>query len=144
MEVLKVKGAGNSSCLKNYSIIDRVQISGVYYYRLKQTDFDGTTEIFKPISVDLGKSSGALTKTKIISNPFSRQFSVTFNSDENTQAHVILLSVNGQVIFNESIELQLGKNEYQFTKGDDLKSGAYILKIQSRKSILVSEKVVKS
>ncbi len=144
IEILKVKGAGNSSCLKNYSIIDEVQLSGTYYYRLKQTDFDGTTETFKPIAVDLGKSSNTSEKAKIISNPFKSNFSVIFNSGENTTAHAILLSMNGHVVFNESLELQSGINEYQFTRGEELMSGAYILKIQTSKGTMVSEKVVKN
>ncbi|MBP6512733.1 MAG: T9SS type A sorting domain-containing protein [Bacteroidia bacterium] len=144
MEILKVKGAGNSSSLKNYSVIDQVPLSGTYYYRLTQTDYDGTTETFKPIVIDLGTRIATVEKTKIISNPFISNFNVIFSSEENIAAYAILLSLNGNVVYNESIELHSGKNEYVFTKGEELKSGTYILKIQTSKSVLVSEKVVKS
>ncbi len=85
-----------------------------------------------------------MEKTKIISNPFISNFNVIFSSEENIAAYAILLSLNGNVVYNESIELHSGKNEYVFTKGEELKSGTYILKIQTSKSVLVSEKVVKS
>lgn len=39
--VSKVLGAGNSSALRKYYIEDDVN-SGLYYYRLKQTDYDGS------------------------------------------------------------------------------------------------------
>jgi hypothetical protein len=40
-EIEKINGAGNSSQLISYSAIDTKPLSGVSYYRLKQTDFNG-------------------------------------------------------------------------------------------------------
>lgn len=39
-----VKGAGNSSDIKNYSAFDRKPVTGIKYYRIKQTDFDGKSD----------------------------------------------------------------------------------------------------
>src|SRR5690606_34740978 len=38
-----ISGAGTSSEMREYSIIDVNTLSGVSYYRLKQTDYDGTS-----------------------------------------------------------------------------------------------------
>jgi hypothetical protein len=47
-----VVGAGNSNLLLNYRFDDPVELtSNVTYYRLRQTDFDGTTEVTSPIAV---------------------------------------------------------------------------------------------
>lgn len=40
--VTRLEGAGNSSIVKDYSAKDTAPMEGVSYYRLKQTDFDGT------------------------------------------------------------------------------------------------------
>ncbi len=40
-ETARIDGAGNSSKLLNYSTVDSPPIVGTYYYRLKQTDFNG-------------------------------------------------------------------------------------------------------
>ena len=40
-DIVQVKGAGNSSSVKNYSAVDNSPYKGVSYYRLKQTDIDG-------------------------------------------------------------------------------------------------------
>jgi len=40
-ELKKTKGAGNSNTLLEYKDIDLSPLSGISYYRLKQTDFDG-------------------------------------------------------------------------------------------------------
>ncbi len=42
-ELGKVKGAGNSSTEISYSFTDNIPLLGYNYYRLKQTDFDGTS-----------------------------------------------------------------------------------------------------
>jgi hypothetical protein len=41
IEISKVSGAGNSSSLLSYNYIDKNPLSGVSFYRLKQTDYDG-------------------------------------------------------------------------------------------------------
>ncbi|MCX6290527.1 MAG: hypothetical protein NT126_02030, partial [Bacteroidetes bacterium] len=40
-EIGKIRGAGNSSVTLNYSFPDEHPLTGISYYRLKQTDFDG-------------------------------------------------------------------------------------------------------
>lgn len=42
-EIKKVKGSGNSVETKNYQAYDEAPLSGTSYYRLKQTDFDGSS-----------------------------------------------------------------------------------------------------
>ena len=44
-ELTTLPGAGNSTSPLSYSIIDENPFIGVSYYRLSQTDFDGTTKI---------------------------------------------------------------------------------------------------
>jgi hypothetical protein len=47
-----VNGAGNSNTSQNYRFDDPVELtSSVTYYRLCQTDYDGTTEVISPIAV---------------------------------------------------------------------------------------------
>ncbi|MCD6366454.1 MAG: T9SS type A sorting domain-containing protein, partial [Bacteroidales bacterium] len=46
-----VEGAGNSNKSHNYSFMDKNNGYDKVYYRLKQTDFDGTSETTRPIAV---------------------------------------------------------------------------------------------
>jgi hypothetical protein len=46
----KIKGAGNSTTIKSYSLIDRNPYSMTYYI-LSQTDYNGTTVKFNPIAI---------------------------------------------------------------------------------------------
>ncbi|RYM35443.1 DUF3494 domain-containing protein [Brumimicrobium glaciale] len=50
--VKKVDGSGNSKHILDYSWNDNSPYTGISYYRLKQTDFDGKTETFNIVSVE--------------------------------------------------------------------------------------------
>ncbi len=45
------QGAGTTDEMQHYSYTDYAEVAGVYYYRLKQTDYDGTTTYSEVISV---------------------------------------------------------------------------------------------
>lgn len=50
-EILRVRGAGNSSQTLTYQIQDQQPLTGISYYRLKQTDYDGQYEYFEMVRV---------------------------------------------------------------------------------------------
>lgn len=47
----KINGAGYSSPTLNYNIKDPKPYLSTSYYCLAQTDYDGTTEIFQPVTI---------------------------------------------------------------------------------------------
>ncbi|WP_147303070.1 T9SS type A sorting domain-containing protein [Marinoscillum furvescens] len=49
-EIAQVSGKGTTSEISAYSYTDRVAQPGVVYYRLSQTDFDGTQEVLGVVS----------------------------------------------------------------------------------------------
>ena len=51
-EVSRVDGMGNHSLLSSYGTQDRNPLQGTSYYRLKQTDFDGTSSYSSIVSVE--------------------------------------------------------------------------------------------
>ena len=55
--VSNVKGAGSSSITSYYNITDEASYSGISYYTLKQTDFDGRFKMYPPISVYNNRTS---------------------------------------------------------------------------------------
>lgn len=58
--IATVLGAGNSSTIKNYQAIDPHPLEGISYYRLKQTDFDGTYKLSQLIAVSWKSSSNKI------------------------------------------------------------------------------------
>ncbi len=53
----KIAGAGNSNSYRNYVFYDDAPLYGVSYYRLKQTDFNGQSEIFNLVPVEIGSTA---------------------------------------------------------------------------------------
>jgi hypothetical protein len=51
-DIVYVPGAGNSSSSLSYEYQHKGYTNEINYYRLRQTDYDGTTEIFNIISID--------------------------------------------------------------------------------------------
>jgi len=60
IEIAKISGAGDSRTICNYYFEDNQPLRGINYYRLKQTDFDGSYDYSKWVAVDNNMSSGVL------------------------------------------------------------------------------------
>jgi hypothetical protein len=93
-DITKLSGAGNSNELLTYEYIDRNIIlpsieNNTIYYRLSQTDYDGTTEFFQIIPVEIQAS-----KTHVVrrTNLMGQQV------DQNHKGLVIETWNNGVVI----------------------------------------------
>lgn len=54
--IAEVVGAGNSMQVVEYNALDRSPVNGTGYYRLLQTDFDGTTSYSDVVSVSIAES----------------------------------------------------------------------------------------
>lgn len=85
----KASGAGSSNSLLRYEHLDENPLSGISYYRLKQTDFDGEYEYFPVRSV-------------ILSNDMNGKVLYRVNSlgqrvDESYKGLVILYYPNGTI-----------------------------------------------
>lgn len=52
-----VEGAGNSTSTRHYAFVDDAPHPGLSYYRLRQTDFDGTSIVTSPVSVFIDEGS---------------------------------------------------------------------------------------
>lgn len=55
--VCRQPGAGNSNSVLNYADKDLRPVQGISYYRLKQTDFDGSESLSNPVAVSYNASS---------------------------------------------------------------------------------------
>jgi hypothetical protein len=62
-EIGQVIGAGNSEMTSDYTLVDRFPRPGLNYYRLSQTDIDGTTVELKTIVVIFGNAN---TRTRVM------------------------------------------------------------------------------
>ncbi len=57
LPLLRVPGAGNSTVTLEYGAVDDAPLQGLSYYRLRQTDFDGTSTLSNVVSVRMNQLS---------------------------------------------------------------------------------------
>ena len=122
-EIGILNGAGNSTTKNEYKLSDSHPFSGINYYRLKQTDFDGKSTYSDVVAVDFKKG---LTNFSVFPNPaFENAFLI--NEKEN-EAEVFIRTVSGKLVNHLA---STGKNKTTTLSLSDLPQGIYVLEIKS-------------
>ncbi len=103
-EVGQVKGPGNSSSSISYVSYDDRPLSGVNYYRLKQTDFNGNYSYSDIKAVTM--LSGISSKLIVFPNPLSDKITLSLQTN-NKAIQLSISSIDGQVIFKSLGTLDL-------------------------------------
>lgn len=124
-----VKGSGNTTTPRHYSYEDRQPVTGRSYYRLKQTDFDGTFTYSKAVMVDYeGPKNPVLT---ILSNP-QRDNSIHFRIvgvPDILSIRVVLFDLQGRILARQKYDISNpGVLEGKLKLAAPLSAGLYILK----------------
>lgn len=107
--VEEINGAGNSSALLNYSLIDDSPYSGLSYYRLKQTDYDAKFAYSDIKSVNINASSG--NEASIYPNP--TKSSITIIGDILELDDIKVFNLLGQDVTSKTKE---SNREYEGAK----------------------------
>lgn len=100
-EIGKVAGQGNSSTKNSYEFTDFRPRSGVSYYRLKQTDFNGDSETFEVKSVNIQK--GELVSS-VYPNPAILNRTTVFIEHTNSIVTLNVRNLLGQLVFTKDID----------------------------------------
>ena len=138
-EINKTKGAGNSTQTLYYKAKDSAPLSGVSYYRLKQTDFNGNYKYSNVASVNIINNS-----TFEIINTFSASpesgLDVTVNCSGNCEITFELYDITGKRIYSTKQNMPGNYSDiiiptYLFSKG------MYLLKAFDGTAI-VSKKII--
>ncbi len=124
-----VKGAGNSTTPLNYTASDYDPLPGISYYRLSQTDLDGKTTHFAPITFQGCKVSG----TTISAFNSNGNITVRVSSDYSDTYTVSLVNTLGQTILTQVKTLPDGYSEFMLNPGT-LSKGIYLLSVRSNRT----------
>lgn len=112
-------GAGNSNTLLNYSTKDNEPFSGVTYYRLKQTDFDGKYTYSNLLKVDFVKQLAV--NVSIYPNPFNTSATIMIiDASQMINYKLRVYNVLGAEVMNTYIT-----NQITTLETSDLPSGIY-------------------
>ncbi|MBI2967953.1 MAG: T9SS type A sorting domain-containing protein [Bacteroidetes bacterium] len=138
----KVKGAGNSSTIRNYEFIDHSPslwegVGGWAYYRLKQTDYDGKFEYFPVIAVNYpcGYEADGFF---IFPNPNNGQF--TIHNGQQVTCDFEIYNVLGEKIYSNS--LPIGEDWGGAIDLSNHPMGIYFYRFDSGKNLISSGKII--
>ena len=136
--IAHIDGAGNSNTIRNYTYYDNL-IGNVntLYYRLKQTDFDGSYSYSSIVSVLFQVDDVQLL------NSFVNNKKLYFNvqSPSNISMKLELINIAGQTLVSKDICIKNGIRTYHF----DLKNiakGVYILRLYSSSYLLINKTMI--
>lgn len=132
-EIGTVNGAGNSNITLNYQLIDKQPFSGINYYKLRQTDFNGDFEEFGPVAVMMGSSIG--TTAMLFPNPANEMVTVSLNSKAADNGVIQIFNVAGALIWQQQIQTNDGANLLKLDISD-LAAGNYMVSIRLNGSFI--------
>lgn len=122
--IATVNGVGTTNSTNKYEVTDNA--SSEVYYRLIQTDFDGTSEVFKPVLSNCNPSSNEL---KVYPNPTNGMFTVELIASESIgEATIFIQDISGKIIDERSINVLSGTNNINFEE-KHLAPGTYIVSV---------------
>lgn len=121
----KVNGVGNSIQMNDYSFEDNLQNTGQYFYRLKQVDFDGTTDYS---SVERLYFETATATPELYPNPAVN--SVRFYNISSETVLVQIIGLDGKIKINKQHPASQPLNI------STLKSGYYVVVINDNGSLV--------
>lgn len=126
-----IPGHGNSNAPKNYSFSDRLSANGIYYYRLKQIDTDGSYAYSYEVKADFTLLPSQFFLEQNYPNPFNPETTIEFGLPEESDLLLEVYDITGSraaTLLNERKEA--GYHSVIFS-GTNLASGVYFLRMKA-------------
>jgi hypothetical protein len=124
-----VDGHGNSNSLKQYNFIDTdIDQSGTYYYRLKQTDNDGTYEYSDVVSVEVGMPDNFYLSQNY-PNPFNPETRIDYTLPEKQFVSLRIYNTLGELVIELVNETKEAGSYSVVFDASKMPSGTYIYTI---------------
>jgi len=126
-----VEGHGNSNSPKEYSFLDsEVNSAGIYSYRLKQIDNDGSYEFSKTIEVNFGSPMN-YELSQNYPNPFNPSTTIRFSVLESSFINLSIFNPLGEKIEELVNEIkEPGIHTIEFN-AENISSGTYFYRIKT-------------
>ena len=137
-EIGSVAATGFSTSLESYEYIDEKPLP-ISYYRLRNVDFDGTTEYSDLIVVE--RSIKNIFKVIAFPVPFrnGEPVQIYFEALKEEKARIILSDPLGRMLYRESILTKAGVNRVELDLKAEFSSELYILSIDNGEEVIVKK-----
>jgi hypothetical protein len=125
-----VDGNGTTTNMLNYTFVDRNVDVGTYTYRLRQVDFDGTSEFSESVEVEI-LAPDVFALEQNYPNPFNPSTMINFSLATDSKVTLTVFDILGQEVTRLiSGNLAAGSHEINFD-ASNLNSGVYFYRIDA-------------
>jgi len=128
-EIASVAGQGDSELLVNYEYRDLRPLYGSNYYRLKQVDYDGQSEVFPIILVKTGDLPD-LSIQSIFPNPTIGAVEINYLSNNTKPVVLQLFNSKGSIVFKSILENHPGYHLKALPMAE-MAAGIYLLSLEN-------------
>ena len=139
-----LKGAGNSTTIRKYTLADTEPYPGISYYRLKQTDFNGA---FKYFSL---KEVNRISDTDFSLNAFPNpgnsgdEIKLKINAEQGEEILVVVFDAMGREAFSKIVVTERkGENVTALDPSGKLEPGIYFVTGTSDKNVDSKKLIIK-
>jgi len=138
INVAEIEAAGTTSLTSNYSF-NHKNFGGLSYYRLVQVDFDGTSEVYGPISVNCEIDANNMI---VYPNPTNQDFTVLIQAKEAFENAVVeLIDLSGRLVQVNELNIMPGTSTIKF-ETFNINPGTYIVRIKGQNDKFAPIRVV--
>ena len=120
-------GGGKSDYTLRYSFNDSKPLNEGAYYRVKQTNDDGSFSYSDMVDIRYRLNQKGLEIVSVEPNPFINEFTAIYTMGAEGEVKIIFYTQDGEVIHEEKVIAPAGQNEFSFNEGGGLGKGAYVL-----------------
>ncbi len=132
--VATIKGAGNSTQLIDYNYTDEAPLDGTSYYRLMQTDFNGSSHFSEMIPV----STGAFSVSAVYPNPATETLTIDLHFSQESTVEISVKNILGINVQSTTLSQKEGDRSCTLQLAS-LAKGVYLLSIKSGNKICQSK-----
>ncbi|MFK7774398.1 MAG: T9SS type A sorting domain-containing protein [Saprospiraceae bacterium] len=122
--VEEINGAGNSTAIQSYFSFHKEPRSGFNYYRLMQTDFDGTSSLSHIEAVKILDG-----KINAFPNPVINEINVSFAGFEKGKVDYAIYNIYGKEIFRQQVNIEDEFHVINLNEVGSFLPGTYFIKI---------------
>jgi hypothetical protein len=138
-DVFEQDGAGNSNSIRSYNGIDPSPYGGVSYYRLKQTDFNGTFTYSEIVPVVFNGVQNLYATAWVNQD---RNIQVLINASKRGTYNLRLFDAAGKLVLSEQFNSGKGENNH-LIYNPGLAPGIYLLRMEGDQNNYVQKLLIR-
>ena len=138
-----ILGAGNSSSILNYLFMDNDPLAGTSYYRLSQTDYNGSSKSYAPVSSNCVDSESSFS-IRVNGNPVTNgKINLSVNGSKDENILFVLTDVLGREVYSKAIAHEDGNFIITIFPDTKLEAGIYFVTASSQGKLMSKKIIVK-